>query len=240
MLQPALRCRHHPSAHRPREESGSVRWQVTPNFTTDLPYISPPACLFHHTLSQASPPLSFSAWASLPTVQSSHPSLAKAASSSVMLSITRLSLSVYQHPNFYCRFSLSHPTTATGARSSGANIKSFKHNDPEALEKVIRASIAEGQPRKCPPNPPHFPEPPCGFIFIPTSQGLTGHGRRFSFLSRASTAWKGKFAGCKKSSTSRRSTCPRLCCPTTRIHSSGLQIQLLSLPGRSALYRRHG
>jgi serine palmitoyltransferase len=37
-----------------------------------------------------------------------------------------------------------------GARSSGANIKSFKHNDPAALEHVIRTSIAEGQPRaKC-------------------------------------------------------------------------------------------
>jgi serine palmitoyltransferase len=36
---------------------------------------------------------------------------------------------------------------APGARSSGANIKSFKHNDPAALEKVIRSSIAEGQPR---------------------------------------------------------------------------------------------
>ena len=42
---------------------------------------------------------------------------------------------------------LNHASIVVGARSSGANIKSFTHNDPRALEKVIRESIAEGQPR---------------------------------------------------------------------------------------------
>jgi hypothetical protein len=48
---------------------------------------------------------------------------------------------------FQPTFSLFSPTSCPGARSSGANIKSFKHNDPAALEKLIRSSIAEGQPR---------------------------------------------------------------------------------------------
>jgi serine palmitoyltransferase len=33
-----------------------------------------------------------------------------------------------------------------GARCSRAKIKTFKHNDPESLEQVIRTAIAEGQP----------------------------------------------------------------------------------------------
>jgi serine palmitoyltransferase len=67
-----------------------------------------------------------------------------------MRSITRQSSSVSQLIQFVCCISVISLNFETGARSSGANIKSFKHNDPAALEKVIRASISEGQPRKLP------------------------------------------------------------------------------------------
>lgn len=42
---------------------------------------------------------------------------------------------------------LNHSSIVTGARGSGAKIKVFKHNDAADLEKILRASIAEGQPR---------------------------------------------------------------------------------------------
>jgi serine palmitoyltransferase len=42
---------------------------------------------------------------------------------------------------------LNHSSLVFGARLSGATIKVFKHNDPEALEKVLRDAIAQGQPR---------------------------------------------------------------------------------------------
>ena len=34
-----------------------------------------------------------------------------------------------------------------GAKSSGAKVKVFKHNDAEHLDRVLRSSISEGQPR---------------------------------------------------------------------------------------------
>jgi len=43
--------------------------------------------------------------------------------------------------------SLNHCSIVVGCRSSGAQIRTFKHNDTEDLERVIRRSIAEGQPR---------------------------------------------------------------------------------------------
>jgi len=43
--------------------------------------------------------------------------------------------------------SLNHASIVVGCRTSGAKIKTFKHNDPEDLERVIRQAIAEGQPR---------------------------------------------------------------------------------------------
>jgi serine palmitoyltransferase len=43
--------------------------------------------------------------------------------------------------------SLNHASIVMGCRNSGAKIKVFKHNDPEDLERVLRQSIAEGQPR---------------------------------------------------------------------------------------------
>lgn len=43
--------------------------------------------------------------------------------------------------------SLNHASIVTGCRTSGAKIKTFKHNDPQDLERVIRQAIAEGQPR---------------------------------------------------------------------------------------------
>ncbi|GBG65911.1 hypothetical protein CBR_g54204 [Chara braunii] len=43
--------------------------------------------------------------------------------------------------------SLNHSSIVVGVRGSGARVKVFKHNNPEHLEKVIRESIAEGQPR---------------------------------------------------------------------------------------------
>jgi serine palmitoyltransferase len=43
--------------------------------------------------------------------------------------------------------SLNHASLVTGCRTSEAKIKVFPHNDTEALEKIIRSSIAEGQPR---------------------------------------------------------------------------------------------
>jgi len=43
--------------------------------------------------------------------------------------------------------SMNHNSIVVGARSSGAIIKTFPHNDTDALEKVVRRSIIEGQPR---------------------------------------------------------------------------------------------
>lgn len=43
--------------------------------------------------------------------------------------------------------STNHSSIVIGARSSGAKIKVFKHNDPDSLEAVIRQAICEGQPR---------------------------------------------------------------------------------------------
>jgi serine palmitoyltransferase len=42
---------------------------------------------------------------------------------------------------------LNHASLVCGARISGASIKVFKHNDPKDLEKVLRESIIQGQPR---------------------------------------------------------------------------------------------
>lgn len=42
---------------------------------------------------------------------------------------------------------LNHASIVVGCRSAGAKIKTFKHNDPADLERVLRQSIAEGQPR---------------------------------------------------------------------------------------------
>ncbi len=42
---------------------------------------------------------------------------------------------------------LNHASIVVGARSSGAKVKVFRHNDAAHLEDVLRASIAEGQPR---------------------------------------------------------------------------------------------
>jgi serine palmitoyltransferase len=43
--------------------------------------------------------------------------------------------------------SLNHSSIVAGVRGSGAKVKVFDHNDPAQLEAVLRASIAEGQPR---------------------------------------------------------------------------------------------
>lgn len=43
--------------------------------------------------------------------------------------------------------SLNHASLIVGCRTSGAKIKVFQHNDVEDLERVIRKSIVEGQPR---------------------------------------------------------------------------------------------
>lgn len=43
--------------------------------------------------------------------------------------------------------SLNHASLVVGSRASGAKIKTFKHNDVKNLEKVLRESIVEGQPR---------------------------------------------------------------------------------------------
>ncbi|PTB81806.1 serine palmitoyl transferase subunit [Trichoderma longibrachiatum ATCC 18648] len=42
---------------------------------------------------------------------------------------------------------LNHASIRIGARVSGAVIQSFKHNDVEALERVLREAISQGQPR---------------------------------------------------------------------------------------------
>lgn len=42
--------------------------------------------------------------------------------------------------------SLNHSSIVTGCRSSKAKINTFKHNDVQDLERVIRTSIIEGQP----------------------------------------------------------------------------------------------
>ena len=43
--------------------------------------------------------------------------------------------------------SLNHTSIVFGARGAGARIKVFTHGDTKALERLIRDSIAEGQPR---------------------------------------------------------------------------------------------
>jgi len=42
---------------------------------------------------------------------------------------------------------LNHSSIRTGTRISGAVIQTFKHNDMRSLEKVLRESISQGQPR---------------------------------------------------------------------------------------------
>jgi serine palmitoyltransferase len=42
---------------------------------------------------------------------------------------------------------LNHSSIVAGVRGSGAKVKVFNHNDPQELEALLRASIAEGQPR---------------------------------------------------------------------------------------------
>jgi len=42
---------------------------------------------------------------------------------------------------------LNHNSIVNGSRASGAVIRVFKHNDPADLEKLLRDSIVEGQPR---------------------------------------------------------------------------------------------
>ncbi|KAL2206262.1 serine palmitoyltransferase 2 [Sarocladium strictum] len=42
---------------------------------------------------------------------------------------------------------LNHASIRVGSRSSGALIRSFKHNDMFSLERVLREAIAQGQPR---------------------------------------------------------------------------------------------
>lgn len=42
---------------------------------------------------------------------------------------------------------LNHASIRFGVRVSGASVKTFKHNDMDSLEKVIRDSIAQGQPK---------------------------------------------------------------------------------------------
>jgi len=43
--------------------------------------------------------------------------------------------------------SLNHASIVAGCRCTGAKIKPFKHNDMQDLERLLRQSIAEGQPR---------------------------------------------------------------------------------------------
>jgi len=43
--------------------------------------------------------------------------------------------------------SLNHASIVAGCRGSGAKVKVFSHNEPEQLEAILRAVIAEGQPR---------------------------------------------------------------------------------------------
>jgi len=42
---------------------------------------------------------------------------------------------------------LNHSSIVAGARGSAARVRVFRHNQPEHLERVLRAAIAEGQPR---------------------------------------------------------------------------------------------
>jgi serine palmitoyltransferase len=42
---------------------------------------------------------------------------------------------------------LNHASIVAGVRGSGAKVRVFDHNDPGQLEAVLRAAIAEGQPR---------------------------------------------------------------------------------------------
>lgn len=43
--------------------------------------------------------------------------------------------------------SLNHASIIVGARSSGASVKVFEHNDPKSLESLLRSSIRRGHPK---------------------------------------------------------------------------------------------
>ena len=43
--------------------------------------------------------------------------------------------------------SINHNSIVTGARASGAKIKTFPHDDMAAVEKIVRKAIISGQPR---------------------------------------------------------------------------------------------
>jgi hypothetical protein len=45
--------------------------------------------------------------------------------------------------------SLNHASIVAGVRGSGARVKVFRHNEPEHLERVLRAAIAEGCVQPC-------------------------------------------------------------------------------------------
>lgn len=42
---------------------------------------------------------------------------------------------------------LNHSSIVSGARGCGARVRVFKHNNAAHLDRVLRAAIAEGQPR---------------------------------------------------------------------------------------------
>jgi serine palmitoyltransferase len=42
---------------------------------------------------------------------------------------------------------LNHASIRFGVRLSGVNVKTFKHNDMESLESVLREAISQGQPK---------------------------------------------------------------------------------------------
>ena len=42
---------------------------------------------------------------------------------------------------------LNHVSIVAGVKGSGARVKVFRHNDMSHLERLLRFSIAEGQPR---------------------------------------------------------------------------------------------
>lgn len=42
---------------------------------------------------------------------------------------------------------LNHASIRTGVRLSGASVRMFKHNDMDSLEKLLRESVSQGQPR---------------------------------------------------------------------------------------------
>jgi hypothetical protein len=139
--------------------------------------------------------------------------------------------------------SLNHSSIVSGARTSRAKIKTFKHNDIESLEEVLKAAIAE----VCPPPPP----PPHTLTHIPARTGrvvagvhlrLRVEGLTWQCGGRAGAAWVHGVQAVEEDRHPGRGPLldGGLDLPPTRHRRAEKEVQGVPLGGRGALDRGPG